>query len=172
MDASVLYVKQVEYLQETKRTLEEKVMALQQKKEHVSTEVANLSLKNRELCEELNHIDNLAKRLEMDKDRVLETADTELQGAKVSMSTSKRARIFKQGKAVVGFVFFSNRKSFRDNRRSLRIWRILSPEPEGFAESSFLLKIDPRCPNLTDFMLWLDWVNYRSTLRQTWKNKI
>lgn len=106
MDASVLYVKQVEYLQETKRTLEEKVMALQQKKEHVSTEVANLSLKNRELCEELNHIDNLAKRLEMDKDRVLETADTELQGAKVSMSTSERARIFKQEKAVVGFGFF------------------------------------------------------------------
>lgn len=93
MDASVLCVKQVEYLQETKRVLEEKVMGLQQKKEHVSTEVANLSLKNRELCEELTHIDNLAKRLEMDKDRVLETADTELQGAKVSASTSERARI-------------------------------------------------------------------------------
>lgn len=106
MDASVLYVKQVEYLQETKRTLEEKVMGLQQKKEHVSTEVASLSLKNRELCEELTHIDNLAKRLEMDKDRVLETADTELQGAKVSVSSSESERIFKQGKSLVGFVFF------------------------------------------------------------------
>lgn len=106
MDASLLHIKQVEYLQETKRTLEEKVMALQHKKEHVTTEVANLSLKNRELCEELTHIDNLAKRLEMDKDRVLETADSELQGAKVSMSTSERARIFKRAKAVVGFVLF------------------------------------------------------------------
>lgn len=95
----MLYVKQVEYLQETKKILEEKVMGLQQKKEHVSTEVANLSLKNRELCEELTQIDHLAKRLE-------ETADTELQGAKVSVSTSERAMILKQGKALVGFVFF------------------------------------------------------------------
>lgn len=96
----------MEYLQEAKRALEEKVMGLQQKKEHVSTEVANLSLKNRELCEELTHIDNLAKRLEMDKDRVLETADTELQASKVSVSASERVRIFKQGKALVGFVLF------------------------------------------------------------------
>lgn len=48
-----------------------------------STEVANLSLKNLELCEELTHIDDLAKRLEMDKERVLETADIELHDAKV-----------------------------------------------------------------------------------------
>lgn len=81
---------QVEYLQEAKRVLEEKVMGLQQKKEHVSTEVANLSLKNRELCEELTHIDNLAKRLEMDKDRVLETADTELQGAKKELQRQQK----------------------------------------------------------------------------------
>lgn len=80
-------------------------MGLQQKKEHVSTEVANLSLKNRELCEELTHIDNLAKRLEMDKDRVLETADTELQGAKVSVSTSERTRMLRQRKDLVRFVF-------------------------------------------------------------------
>lgn len=74
---------QIEYLQETNRTLEEKVEGLQQKKKDASTEVANLSLKNLELCEELTHIDNLAKRLEMDKDHVLETADMELQEAKV-----------------------------------------------------------------------------------------
>lgn len=59
-------------------------MGLQQKKKDASTEVANLSLKNLELCEELTHIDSLAKRLEMDKDRVLETADMELLEAKVS----------------------------------------------------------------------------------------
>lgn len=74
---------QIEYLQETNRTLEEKVEGLQQKKKDASTEVANLSLKNLELCEELTHIDNLAKQLEMDKDHVLETADMELQEAKV-----------------------------------------------------------------------------------------
>lgn len=74
---------QIEYLQETNRTLEQKVEGLQQKKKDASTEVANLSLKNRELCEELTHIDDLAKRMEMDKEFVLETADMELQEAKV-----------------------------------------------------------------------------------------
>ncbi|XP_036970306.1 centrosomal protein of 135 kDa [Acanthopagrus latus] len=73
---------QIEYLQETNRTLEQKVEGLQQKKKDASTEVANLSLKNRELCEELTHIDDLAKRMEMDKEFVLETADMELQEAK------------------------------------------------------------------------------------------
>ncbi|XP_010729323.3 centrosomal protein of 135 kDa isoform X1 [Larimichthys crocea] len=73
---------QIEYLQETNRTLEQRVEGLQQKKKDVSTEVANLSLKNLELCEELTHIDDLAKRLEMDRERVLETADMELHEAK------------------------------------------------------------------------------------------
>lgn len=79
----LLYLPQLECLQETNRTLEEKVQGLHQKKKDVSTEVANLSLKNLELCEELSHIDHLAKQMEMDKERVLETADTELQDAKV-----------------------------------------------------------------------------------------
>ncbi|XP_029001754.1 centrosomal protein of 135 kDa isoform X2 [Betta splendens] len=70
---------QIEYLQETNRTLEQTVQGLQQKKRDASSEVANLSLKNLELCEELTHIDDLAKKLEMDKERVLETADMELQ---------------------------------------------------------------------------------------------
>lgn len=106
MDASVLYFKQVEYLQETKTTLEEKVLGLEQRKEHVSTEVASLSQKNRELCEELTHIDSLAKRLEMDKDRVLETADTELQGAKVSVSTSQAVRDLQTKKSFRWICFF------------------------------------------------------------------
>lgn len=75
---------QIDYLQETNRTLEQKIDGLQQKKKDASTEVANLSLKNLELCEELTHIDDLAKRMEMDKARVLETADMELQETKVS----------------------------------------------------------------------------------------
>ncbi|KAM7012866.1 LOW QUALITY PROTEIN: centrosomal protein of 135 kDa [Tautogolabrus adspersus] len=73
---------QIEYLQEANRTLEQKVEGLQQKKKDATTEVANLSLKNLELCEELTHIDDLAKRMEMDKERVLETADMELHEAK------------------------------------------------------------------------------------------
>lgn len=76
---------QVEYLQETNRTLEQKVEGLQQKKKDASSEVANLSMKNLELCEELTHIDDLAKQLEMDKNRVLETADMELQETKVGI---------------------------------------------------------------------------------------
>lgn len=75
---------QIDYLQETNRTLEQKIDGLQQKKKDASTEVANLSLKNLELCEELTHIDDLTKRMEMDKERVLETADMELQETKVS----------------------------------------------------------------------------------------
>lgn len=75
---------QIDYLQETNRTLEQKIDGLQQKKKDASTEVASLSLKNLELCEELTHIDDLAKRMEMDKERVLETADMELQETKVS----------------------------------------------------------------------------------------
>lgn len=45
--------------------------------------MANLSLKNLELCEELTQIDHLAKRMEMDKEHVLETADIELQKSNV-----------------------------------------------------------------------------------------
>ncbi|XP_034439541.1 centrosomal protein of 135 kDa isoform X1 [Hippoglossus hippoglossus] len=81
---------QIEYLQETNRTLEQKVEGLQQKKKNASTEVANLSLKNLELCEELTHIDDLAKRLEMDKERVLETVDMELQDTKEEIQKQQR----------------------------------------------------------------------------------
>uniref|UniRef100_A0A8D3CWM8 Centrosomal protein of 135 kDa n=1 Tax=Scophthalmus maximus TaxID=52904 RepID=A0A8D3CWM8_SCOMX len=81
---------QIEYLQESNRTLEQKVEGLQQRKKDASSEVANLSLKNLELCEELTHIDDLAKRLEMDKERVLETADMELQETKKEMQSQQK----------------------------------------------------------------------------------
>ncbi|KAM7410372.1 hypothetical protein PAMA_001694 [Pampus argenteus] len=81
---------QIEYLQETNRTLEQKVEGLQQRKKDASTEVANLSLKNLELCEELTHIDDLAKRLEMDKELVLETADMELQETKKEIQRQQK----------------------------------------------------------------------------------
>lgn len=79
----------MECLQETNRALEEKLQGLQFKKKNVSTEVATLSLKNLELCEELTHIDQLAKQMEIDKDRVLETVDIELQDAKVRQEGKK-----------------------------------------------------------------------------------
>uniref|UniRef100_A0A8C9YH76 Centrosomal protein 135 n=1 Tax=Sander lucioperca TaxID=283035 RepID=A0A8C9YH76_SANLU len=81
---------QIEYLQEANRTLDQKVAGLQQKKKDASTEVANLSLKNLELCEELTHIDDLAKRLEMDKEHVLETADMELQETKKEIQRQQK----------------------------------------------------------------------------------
>uniref|UniRef100_A0A7N6C0F4 Centrosomal protein 135 n=1 Tax=Anabas testudineus TaxID=64144 RepID=A0A7N6C0F4_ANATE len=87
---------QIEYLQETNRTLEQTVQGLQQKKIDASTEVANLSLKNLELCEELTHIDDLAKRMEMDKERVLETADMELQETKVRILESREKSDFEK----------------------------------------------------------------------------
>ncbi|XP_023855094.1 centrosomal protein of 135 kDa isoform X1 [Salvelinus sp. IW2-2015] len=82
---------QIEYLQETNRTLEQKVQGLQQRKHDASTEVADLSAKNQELCQELTHIDHLAKQLEKDKDLVLETADLELQEAKKEIQKQHRA---------------------------------------------------------------------------------
>ncbi|XP_041704703.1 centrosomal protein of 135 kDa isoform X2 [Coregonus clupeaformis] len=81
---------QIEYLQETNRTLEQKVQGLQQRKKDASTEVADLSAKNQELCQELTHIDHLAKQLEKDKDLVLETADLELQEAKKEIQKQHR----------------------------------------------------------------------------------
>lgn len=49
----------------------------------MSSEVADLSARNEELCQELTQIDQLAQQLEKDKEMVLETADMELQEAKV-----------------------------------------------------------------------------------------
>lgn len=76
---------QIEYLQETNRSLEQKVQGLQQRKADASAEAADLSMRNQELCQELTHIDHLAQQLEKDKELVLETADEELQEAKVML---------------------------------------------------------------------------------------
>uniref|UniRef100_A0A8C7X9R2 Centrosomal protein 135 n=1 Tax=Oryzias sinensis TaxID=183150 RepID=A0A8C7X9R2_9TELE len=81
---------QIEYLQETNRSLEEKIEGLLEKKKDVSAEMANLSLKNRQLCEELTHIDDLAKHLEMEKEGDLETADMELQEAKEEIQRQQK----------------------------------------------------------------------------------
>ncbi|KAL0164521.1 hypothetical protein M9458_040274, partial [Cirrhinus mrigala] len=67
---------------ETNRSLEQRIDGLQQRKKTVSSEVADLSARNQELCQELTEIDQLAQQLEKDKEMVLETADMELQEAK------------------------------------------------------------------------------------------
>lgn len=70
-------------MQEANSALQDRIEGLQQTKRDASTEVANLSLKNLQLCEELTQIDHLAQCMEMDKERVLENVDIELQKAKV-----------------------------------------------------------------------------------------
>jgi len=100
-----------------------------------SSEVADLSLKNLELCEELTHIDGLARRLEMDKEAVLETADVELHRAKVSLE----ARLVRSGRSPGIFenVYFQawkspekklNHKSFVKVIKSLLFVRLIYAE--------------------------------------------
>ncbi|KAJ8397534.1 hypothetical protein AAFF_G00438100 [Aldrovandia affinis] len=70
---------QVEYLQESNSKLEQQV---QEGKHHTASGMAELSVRNKELCQELCHIEQLAQRMEQDRELVLETADSELQEAK------------------------------------------------------------------------------------------
>ncbi|KAM9797567.1 centrosomal protein of 135 kDa isoform 1-T1 [Syngnathus typhle] len=79
---------QIEFLQESNMTLEQKVKGLQ---DNSSSKVADLSLKNFELCQELTHIDDLAKRMEMDKERALEMADVELRDNKEVVKKQQEA---------------------------------------------------------------------------------
>ncbi|NXX52476.1 CP135 protein, partial [Scopus umbretta] len=73
---------QVEYLQQTKKELENRIKDLLDTKQNVTSEVVHLSNKNEELCQELNEIDHLAQQLERHKEIVLETADKEIGEAK------------------------------------------------------------------------------------------
>ncbi|KAM9831352.1 centrosomal protein of 135 kDa [Neosynchiropus ocellatus] len=82
---------QMGYLQETNSTLEKQIEKLQQKKRNSFSEVADLSLKNMELCEELTQIDHLAKKLEIDKERALEMADVELQQSKREIERQQKS---------------------------------------------------------------------------------
>nr|XP_006013453.1 PREDICTED: centrosomal protein of 135 kDa-like [Latimeria chalumnae]XP_014339320.1 PREDICTED: centrosomal protein of 135 kDa-like [Latimeria chalumnae] len=81
---------QVEYLQQANRDLEKRVKTVLEKKDNVSSEVADLSARNEELCHELTEIDQLAQQLERDKEIVLETADKEIQEAKNEIKRQHR----------------------------------------------------------------------------------
>uniref|UniRef100_A0A8C5S1R2 Centrosomal protein of 135 kDa n=1 Tax=Laticauda laticaudata TaxID=8630 RepID=A0A8C5S1R2_LATLA len=74
---------QVEFLQQTKKDLEKRIEDLLDSRQNMTSEVAHLSNKNEELCQELTEIDHLAQQLERHKEIVLETADKEIGEAKV-----------------------------------------------------------------------------------------
>ncbi|KAM4052055.1 centrosomal protein of 135 kDa isoform 3-T3 [Anomaloglossus baeobatrachus] len=73
---------QIEYLQQANRDLENRAQELLETRQNVTSEVVNLSTKNEELCKELLEIDQMAQQLERDKERVLVTADAEIDEAK------------------------------------------------------------------------------------------
>ncbi|KAM9797569.1 uncharacterized protein ACBT44_017617 isoform 1-T2 [Syngnathus typhle] len=70
---------QVEYLQESNKTLEQKLEELQHKS---STEAADLSLKNIQLCQELTQKNDIMQKTKMDKKRVLDIAFRNLSASK------------------------------------------------------------------------------------------
>ncbi|XP_060546830.1 centrosomal protein of 135 kDa isoform X3 [Pantherophis guttatus] len=73
---------QVEFLQQTNKELEKRIEDLLDSRQNMTSEVAHLSNKNEELCQELTEIDHLAQQLERHKEIVLETADKEIGEAK------------------------------------------------------------------------------------------
>ncbi|XP_070613332.1 centrosomal protein of 135 kDa isoform X5 [Erythrolamprus reginae] len=83
---------QVEFLQQTNKELEKRIEDLLDSRQNMTSEVAHLSNKNEELCQELTEIDHLAQQLERHKEIVLETADKEIGEAKEEIK-KKRSEI-------------------------------------------------------------------------------
>lgn len=76
-------LQQIEDLKQTNHGLEEYVKKLLDSKEVVSSRVDDLTSHNEHLCQELIKIDQLAEQLEKEKNFVVDTADKELEEAKV-----------------------------------------------------------------------------------------
>jgi centrosomal protein CEP135 len=68
--------------------LEEYVRKLLDSKEAVSTQVDDLANHNEHLCKELIKLDQLAEKLQKEKNFVVDTADKELEEAKVTKFTT------------------------------------------------------------------------------------
>ncbi|XP_061067020.1 testis-specific gene 10 protein isoform X3 [Eubalaena glacialis] len=76
---------QIEDLKQTNHGLEEYVRKLLDSKEVVSSQVEDLTSHNEHLCQELIKIDQLAEQLEKEKKFVVDTADKELEEAKIEL---------------------------------------------------------------------------------------
>ncbi|XP_055972713.1 testis-specific gene 10 protein isoform X4 [Sorex fumeus] len=76
---------QIEDLKQINHGLEEYVRKLLDSKEVVSSQVDDLTNHNEHLCKELIKIDQLAKQLESEKNFVVDTADKELEEAKIQL---------------------------------------------------------------------------------------
>ncbi|XP_076989955.1 testis-specific gene 10 protein isoform X1 [Tamandua tetradactyla] len=76
---------QIEDLKQTNHGLEEYVRKLLDSKEVVRSHIDSLTSHNEHLCKELIKIDQLAEQLEKEKNLVVDTADKELEEAKIEL---------------------------------------------------------------------------------------
>ncbi|XP_074260080.1 testis-specific gene 10 protein isoform X4 [Saimiri boliviensis] len=76
---------QIEDLKQTNHGLEEYVRKLLDSKEVVSSQVNDLTSHNEHLCKELIKIDQLAEQLQKEKNFVVDTANKELEEAKIEL---------------------------------------------------------------------------------------
>ncbi|ELK24771.1 Testis-specific protein 10 protein [Myotis davidii] len=79
----------IEDLKQTNHALKEYVRNLVNSKEVVSNQIDNLTSHNEHLCKELIKVDQLAEQLEKQKNFVVDTADKELEEAKIILETEK-----------------------------------------------------------------------------------